>query len=397
MIVWGVVGMVLRGPLRPDPFGQSCAEHNHNPSFPSHNNHPSSRATRPMANLIVKLLLKIFKHFSRALITTYDQNLYDIPFQEQFRLAGTLASCQRVCKAWRSLADNNLSLFLQDCCVRMASEEPRVGERLRDWSKKGSEHVKRLVIRLPKLGPDETRSIGPAILEVLAACAGLADIHCSHPLNLDMLPCHQNLTGLDRRFSRDSVTAFKTTLQHSPVLKYVTINLPASITTIGLDFEGRPLDSWIRDRLGTTSSLTNLVAMTSGSAYNALAKLVTAVDLRPSSGIFYSPPSLLYSEDRYEWVSKVSLKTSGSSRIIKERWNAFLSHLHFIPVCSPNLRRVNLRDDFRNWRQRQELQATEQLIEKRGIVPNVVHVVVALRRVGPLHYKMWSCIWSIAS
>ena len=242
--------------------------------------------------------------------------------------------------------------------------QPAYGE---SYSQTSSQDLQTLLACLDHdVRPESLRYTFPGMVQarwdpslLSAGVQGLEIPRSSHPLNLDMLPCHQNLAGLDWRFSRDSVTAFKTTLQHSPVPKYVTINLSASVTTIGLDFEGRPLDSWIRDRLGTTSSLTNLVAMTSGSAYNALAKLVTAVDLRLSplytnkdklthrlallpsrnteststySGIFYSPPSLLDSEDRYEQVSKVSLKTSGSSRAIKERWNAFLSRLRFIPV-----------------------------------------------------------------
>jgi len=87
-------------------------------------------------------------------------------------------------------------------------------------------------------------------------------------------------------------------VQYSPILEYVTIlgnisnpleevvtiDLLASVTTIGLDFEGTILGLWIRNywHMEKTSLLTNFVTITSGNAYKNFAKLATTVDLHPS-------------------------------------------------------------------------------------------------------------------
>lgn len=205
---------------------------------------------------------------------------------------------------------------------------------------------------------------------------------------------------------------------HSPVLEYITAmgklqrlgpyyNLPGSVTTLGLCFNSRVLDSWIGNRVHIPS-LKRLVVMNSESpvTFSSFAKQVNTIDLRPDpltdedeltrgpkedfgiylarlpsgdargtlvySGIFYTPPPTLYDQYgqllQYEWVSAITLKTSGSSRMTeRERWNALVHHLDFIPHSFPNLESVDLCDDFHNWKNRPELLVFEVLVKKRGI------------------------------
>ena len=111
---------------------QPCTEHSHNSPLSV-----TPPTIHPMEKLPGELM--IFGFLSPTLVTTYDTILYDMPFEEQFRLIEGLSSCQDVCKQWRSIADENPALFSREYCITAASKE---------LMSRGP-HIKRLVVLLP--------------------------------------------------------------------------------------------------------------------------------------------------------------------------------------------------------------------------------------------------------
>ena len=382
-----------------------------------------------MEKLPGELLLMIFKFLSPTLITTYNTILYDTPFEEQFRLIEGLSSCQDVCKKWKSIADENPALFSREYCFSTASKEPK-----EELMSRGP-HIKRLVVRLfpdntsanndsssagPSVTPAKTISIRP-ILEGLTVRTQLAYIYwdCRCPFTCPRLsnyPQLQNLTRLDWYFTLDTISMFEEIVARSPALEYITIMgdlgigepsmghiiLPASVTTIAIDFMGLRFDRWIKRSWIIDDSIT-LVAMVEGIAYKFLAEKATRIDLRPSlctleeeppqalgptqfekylmwlprgddrgtlaySVIFFAPPSNLRPEEQ-EWVEVIDLKTSGRSHMTEgERWNALLPHLDLISHYFPSLKTIRLYYNFHNWTERPELHAFKASVEGRGII-----------------------------
>jgi len=328
------------------------------------------------------------------------------PLPQHEEPAKVLYPCRGVSKSWKLWAEY---LILRDtfvCRNITAAEQWLVGDR-------GS-HVKRLYAQPPSNPSlDIQQAHFESLGRILEACKHLTHIHwdCQRPLTSpSRLPQLKNLVRLDFVFTHDIAEGFVLLLLHTPVLEYLTIMgvvrdgeplpsfaIPRSITTIALFLPSqRHLDEWISHwKVLYGSSLKYLVATDGGRAFHHLAQHVTKVYLRPpvpknpanfeagqftfqlsnlpecgSGTLVYSSflyrPTLL--RDQFAWVEGLVLKTLGfGCEAEAERWNALLPHLEFVLDSFPKLKWIDLCDDFKGWRWKDEIREFVVLAMKRGI------------------------------
>jgi hypothetical protein len=364
-----------------------------------------------MEKLPVELFPVIFGFILPTSVTTYDKTLYELPFLKQQALARALYACRLVCRRWEALLSP--SIAFRDCYT------PAADRRLLEMLESRGGHVRRLVIRYLDAPNTEFVPSSRFVLDTLAACPGLThfcwygDTPYRFLTNPSNHPPHQSITRLDWNFADNSIVQFRRLVEHLPALEHLTVMgaifkkhrpfiLPDSVTTLQLCFRGFPLDLWIKHWSKSQSSLlVNLITSNYGFGFKSFSQEVAMIDIRPDprsmstkraiegffrglpsgnargaltySGVFYTLPDIVDPDQplqhrQYTWVDEIALKTAGHSSMTEgERWTALMPHLEFISHCFPNLRSIDLYDDFHNWKEKPELQAFEAFVEARGI------------------------------
>ena len=352
-----------------------------------------------MERLTDDVLRLLFVSLLPTLTTHYDTRLDDPDRRELFTLLRNLANCLLVCKRWRNFLESEPGVFLQNCYITTA--KTKLNRRL----KTRGACVKRLFIQ-----PFCPNGKCPRIRTTLKYCAGVTYIYWDRQQGLEKhfeyptsYPTFQNLTRLDWFFyTRDSVKAFKSLVNSSPVIQYLTIMgsfeqigflnytfaLPDSVATIKLSFERSSciIDSWVGEwRIPATTSLNHLLSLGPRLALSSLLPKVTTLELFPhlissmiERPILALPPnicSLAYSvytkppplTQRFDGVKKISFKTFARGRPSKRetRWGYARRHIDTLYTCFPNLESVDLYDDFNYWKDSPDLGAFEAWGQQR--------------------------------
>lgn len=366
-----------------------------------------------MDHIPADVLFTIFKQFLPPLVTDYDTAAAsDMPLEEETELSKNLVSCNLVCRRWGEIIKENPSLFSRDAHY-ITDSGLASRDCLRA---KGDYVKRLVVGEDRKVGSTSNRFLAffPNVVHVTWACGITWDEY--YLGRKAAYPPLKNLTRLDWKLCgnlKTSVRSFIKLVRNSPILEYITVTedetsltgvsgwrvkfvIPDSVTTLRLFFRRskRDLGRWVGSRWFTRPATSLKHVITSGSFrrpnFNfsiielqpdpcSITKLVEP-DLQnflpkflqkffqgrlPRGGstgdtLIYSitsyPPPVSYDRRaaRYldNWVHKLVLKTSGSSRCTEdEKWNAVDRHLDYVFKQFRMVRSIDLCGDFLSWKE----------------------------------------------